>query len=114
MGTPYPASRKLELHNTWLVSYSIASHPRHANPRKADVTKHYVDWAANQGFGVIDVNVPKVVPDPDVRNYLPTAPTLITFNVTPQSTGDSSDDDQAAPGSAANELATYLWENYIE
>lgn len=37
-----------------------------ADLRKADGLKHYVDWAAKQGFGVIDVNVPKNLVGPGV------------------------------------------------
>ncbi len=33
---------------------------------KADGLKHYVDWATKQGYGVIDVNIPKHLPDIDV------------------------------------------------
>jgi hypothetical protein len=28
---------------------------------KTDVTKRYVDWAIENGFQVVDVNIPKVV-----------------------------------------------------
>ena len=41
-----------------------------ADVRKADGLKHYVDWAAAQGFGVIDVNVPKHLPNSEVCNIL--------------------------------------------
>ena len=30
-----------------------------ADSYKADGLKHYVDWAARQGFAVMDVNIPK-------------------------------------------------------
>lgn len=33
---------------------------------KADGLKHYIDWATKQGFGIIDVNIPKYLPDVDV------------------------------------------------
>lgn len=33
---------------------------------KADVTKTYIDWAVEEGFQVIDVNIPKVVSIDDV------------------------------------------------
>ena len=36
-----------------------ARQPPLTDGRKADGLKHYVDWAANEGFGVIDVNIPK-------------------------------------------------------
>ncbi len=66
MGTPHPISKKLELHNTWLVRYLTALQPSLADLRKADGLKHYVDWAANQGFGVVDVNIPKRLAGIDV------------------------------------------------
>ena len=59
MGTPDPVSKRLELHNTWLVSHNALTHLPVADDGKADGLKHYVDWAAAQGFGVIDVNIPK-------------------------------------------------------
>lgn len=34
---------------------------------KTDVTKRYIDWAINNDFQVIDVNIPKVVTVEDVR-----------------------------------------------
>ena len=42
---------------------------RPADCRKADGLKHYVDWAARQGFGVIDVNIPKHLTDEEVRAF---------------------------------------------
>jgi hypothetical protein len=41
---------------------------------KTDVTKNYIDWAIEEGFQVIDVNIPKVVDFEDVglvltKNY---------------------------------------------
>jgi hypothetical protein len=33
---------------------------------KTDVTKRYIDWAINNGFQVIDVNIPRVVTVEDV------------------------------------------------
>ena len=68
MGTPHPVSRKLELHNTWLVSDDSTSQLGRADLHKADGLKHYVDWAASQGFGVIDVNIPRYLPNPEVNN----------------------------------------------
>ncbi|GAB7352903.1 hypothetical protein MBLNU459_g3492t1 [Dothideomycetes sp. NU459] len=80
IGIPDPRTQKLELHNTWLT----------------DMVKTYVDWAAKQGFAVIDANVPR---------YL---------------TGIEDDQEYAEAGALedrtkqAFELASYLWENHIE
>ncbi|KAF2084740.1 hypothetical protein K490DRAFT_48424 [Saccharata proteae CBS 121410] len=62
----------------------------------ADVTKHYIDWAVNNDFGVIDINIPKHVTDSEG----------------PQGYVES--DDPAERVSAVKDLAKYLWENYIE
>ena len=59
MGTPHHVTHKLELHNTWLVSCVFHLQRSLADFQKADDSKHYVDWAANLGYGVVDVNVPK-------------------------------------------------------
>jgi len=82
MGTPHPISKKLELHNTWLVRHVTASQPPFADLRKADGLKHYVDWAANQGFGVIDVNIPKYLAGIDVctRNNHTSTSRLMYYN----------------------------------
>lgn len=66
MGTPHPISKRLELHNTWLVSCELQLQLVLADLRKADGFKHYIDWAASQGFGVIDVNIPKFLNNPEV------------------------------------------------
>jgi hypothetical protein len=33
---------------------------------KTDIAKNYIDWAIDEGFQVIDVNVPKVINIEDV------------------------------------------------
>ena len=38
-----------------------------ADSMKADVLKHYIAWATNNGFAVIDVNIPKFLTGIDVR-----------------------------------------------
>lgn len=70
MGTPHPVNKKLEMHNTWLVSFTFHSQGPLTDVEKADGLKYYIDWAANQGFGIIDVNVPQYLTDPDVRILL--------------------------------------------
>lgn len=57
--------------------------------------KHYVDWAAKEGFGVIDVNIPRVITGIHVD-------------------GGYADENKSSRNKAMNELAIYLWENYIE
>ena len=118
MGTPDPVSRRLELHNTWLVSPQPLSQLSVADERKADGLKHYIDWAATQGFGVIDVNVPNCLTATEVRPliYIPACSTLICTNIflLKQTAEGSPEGTEGARISAANELAVYLWENYIE
>lgn len=70
MGTPHPVSKRLELHNTWLVRKKFMPELSLADLRKADGLKHYVDWAASQGFGVIDVNVPKCLAGLEVYHLI--------------------------------------------
>ncbi|EOD53108.1 putative histone deacetylase protein [Neofusicoccum parvum UCRNP2] len=74
-----PRSKKINLHNIFVT----------------DVTKTYVEWAVKNGFGVIDVNIPEHITDP---------------NGLPEYADADSDDARAL---LTRELATYLWENYI-
>ncbi|KAF2710887.1 putative histone deacetylase [Pleomassaria siparia CBS 279.74] len=75
-----PSTGKTELHNTWLT----------------DVTKTYIDWAVENDFQVIDVNIPMAVAiDDDDGGYIKA-------------------DDKEVRASQTKELAGYLWENYIE
>ncbi|KAK8179360.1 hypothetical protein BC567DRAFT_78748 [Phyllosticta citribraziliensis] len=74
-----PQSAKLSLHNILVT----------------DVTKTYIDWAVKNGFGVIDVNIPEHITDPDIP---------------PEFVEPASSDERAA---LTRELATYLWDNYI-
>ncbi|GIC90184.1 histone deacetylase hdaA [Aspergillus udagawae] len=60
----------------------------------ADCMKNYIGWAIGKGYAVIDVNIPKHV----------------TMEPT---TGKYEDEDENRP-SATEELAGYLWDNYIE
>ncbi|KKK18747.1 hypothetical protein P175DRAFT_0532574 [Aspergillus ochraceoroseus IBT 24754] len=61
----------------------------------ADVMKDYIEWAVGRGYAVIDVNIPK--------------------HVTTESKSSSryEDEDGNRP-TATEELAGYLWDNYIE
>ncbi|KAK7564298.1 hypothetical protein JOL62DRAFT_507955 [Phyllosticta paracitricarpa] len=74
-----PQSAKLSLHNIFVT----------------DVTKTYIAWAVKNGFGVIDVNIPEHITDPDMP---------------PEFVEPASPDERAA---LTRELATYLWDNYI-
>ncbi|KAJ5182425.1 Histone deacetylase clr3 [Penicillium capsulatum] len=60
----------------------------------ADVQKEYVGWIVRKGYAVIDVNIPKHV-------------TL------EPATGRFEEEDENRP-TATEELASYLWDNYIE
>ncbi|KAL4892077.1 histone deacetylase Hda1 [Aspergillus ambiguus] len=60
----------------------------------ADVMKDYIGWAVGKGYAVIDVNIPKhVTVNPVSHKY--------------------EDEDENRP-TATEELAGYLWDNYIE
>ncbi|KAI9368120.1 hypothetical protein BJX61DRAFT_241562 [Aspergillus egyptiacus] len=60
----------------------------------ADAMKDYVQWAIGKGYAVIDVNIPK---------HVTTEPTPNKYE----------DEDENRP-TATEELAGYLWDNYIE
>ncbi|KAI8943814.1 hypothetical protein NX059_001787 [Plenodomus lindquistii] len=77
---PDPVTGRKELHNTWLT----------------DVTKRYIDWAIENDFQVIDVNIPRIV------------------TVDEGELGFVKSDDSAVRAQRARELAAYLWLNYIE
>ncbi|KAI9864499.1 MAG: Histone deacetylase hda1, partial [Pleopsidium flavum] len=56
---------------------------------------NYIEWSVKQGFGVIDVNIPKhITGHDDTEGYV--------------------EEDRPKRISATEELAVYLWENYIE
>ncbi|GAM86032.1 hypothetical protein ANO11243_040420 [Dothideomycetidae sp. 11243] len=79
--SPDPRTSFLDAHNTYMT----------------DGVKSYIDWAVNQGFAIIDVNIPKHLTDTDQD--------------------DKDHKDPELKESRAKEallLATYLWENYIE
>ncbi|PGH36252.1 histone deacetylase 6/10 [[Emmonsia] crescens] len=78
MGIPHPVTNTLEPHNCWL----------------ADVVKDYVEWAIQNNFGVIDVNIPK--------------------HITSSEKSATYQEDDRARMQMSDQLATYLWENYIE
>ncbi|KAF2878298.1 putative histone deacetylase [Massariosphaeria phaeospora] len=80
MNNPDPITGKTELHNSWL----------------ADVNKRYINWAVQNGFQVIDVNIPKaVMKEIDDGSYVEA-------------------DSNEARAAQTKELAGYVWENYIE
>ncbi|EEP79153.1 histone deacetylase clr3 [Uncinocarpus reesii 1704] len=60
----------------------------------ADVVKDYIGWAMDKNIGVIDVNIPK--------------------HFTKSSSFDQYEDEDKKRIDMAEELAVYLWENYIE
>lgn len=112
MGLPHPVSNKLEAHNCWLVCYAPLNFVKYANDGKADVVKEYIGWAIGKGYAVIDVNIPKhVTIEPVGILLLFWIDHLLTF--LPKTTGKYEDEDENRP-TATEELAGYLWDNYIE
>ncbi|KAI9890989.1 MAG: Histone deacetylase hda1 [Vezdaea aestivalis] len=78
IGEPNPVTLKIESQNTWV----------------ADITRNYVQRAVEQGYGVIDVNIPRAYTDLLKReSRIPSYRSAESLN---------------------EELAIYLWENYIE
>jgi histone deacetylase 6 len=62
---------------------------------KTDATKSYVDWAVKKGFEVIDVNIPHVA--------------------TAEDNGEYTDADSfQARAKLTRDIATYIWQNYVE
>ncbi|MCJ1354248.1 MAG: Histone deacetylase hda1 [Icmadophila ericetorum] len=78
-GSADPMTNQLDLHNTWL----------------SDFLQIYINWAVKQGFGIIDVNIPK---------YL--------TGLEDQET--DSDDETPKRVVSMEDIAMYLWDNYIE
>lgn len=78
--SPDPVSGRKDLHNSWLT----------------DVTKRYIDWAIDNHFQVIDVNIPKVVAVEEDDGIFVKS------------------DDSTMRAQRAREIAAYLWLNYIE
>lgn len=100
MGFPDMITNKLELHNTWLVSYLALDGMLDMTPTdifiKTDVSKTYVEWAIGNKFAVIDVNIPKHITESDDK-------------------GEQEDSDSHIRRTeATKELTTYLWDNYID
>ncbi|WEW56248.1 Histone deacetylase hda1 [Emydomyces testavorans] len=62
----------------------------------ADVVKDYIGWAMGKNIAVIDVNIPKHITRSDPQSF------------------DKYEDEDANRERMAEELAVYLWENYIE
>ncbi|KAJ4289743.1 Histone deacetylase hda1 [Kalmusia sp. IMI 367209] len=78
---PDPYTGKTELHNMWLTD---------------TVDKEYIGWAIENGFQVIDVNIPRVISiEDDDGSYIPVH-------------------DNEHRNQQIKELAAYIWENYIE
>lgn len=120
MGYPDPVTSRLEAHNCWMVRVpSIVAErlrPILTNICKADAQKDYIGWILSKGYAVIDVNVPKHVTQTPVCDSpgflnLVSRPGLTLRDV--QATGkvENVDEHRAA---ATEELANYLWDNYIE
>jgi len=77
------------------------------------VSKDYVGWAVENGFQVIDVNIPKVVAMEDVS--ICSMQFLDSSLTRTQDEGgyiDAEDSDDRA--AQTREVAAYIWENYIE
>jgi len=79
---------------------------------KADGIKHYVDWAVKKGFAIIDANIPKHLTG--LEASIPFREDLPFVLMSSQDDGGYMDEDINDRIVAANQLATYLWDNYIE
>ena len=59
------------------------------------MVKYYIEWAMGKGYALIDVNIPK-------------------FLTLPAQSSDEYEDEDDNRTRATEELAGYLWDNYIE
>ncbi|KAK3297738.1 histone deacetylase A-like protein [Chaetomium fimeti] len=77
---PHPLDNTMEPHNAWVT----------------DGVTRYVDWAVQQGFGVIDVNVPHYITHPeDMDAFTARA-------------------DERTIQAQVQELMCYIWDNYLQ
>jgi histone deacetylase 6 len=60
-----------------------------------DGISSYIDWAASNGFGVVDVNIPQYISPTDTDPYMPKS-------------------SEPVLGQQMKELLCYLWDNYFE
>jgi histone deacetylase 6 len=73
--------------------------------------KDYVQWAVNKKYAVIDVNIPKHVTTEPVSIF--GVPAVAYSDRINQSSNRFEGEDENRP-TATEELAGYLWDNYIE
>lgn len=79
---------------------------------KTDVTKRCIDWALNNKFEVIDVNIPKIVSVEDASHKFPGD--IHGLTIGQPEDGYVRADDSEKRAHQTRELAAYIWENYIE
>lgn len=134
----------MQPHNIWMVSANACFHISRLPPPlpilafamysssavstdvtiKTDVAKTYIDWAVKQDFAAIDVNIPMHYTDAQVRARSRHSLTgRIRCSRCFQEDGEDkadtndeedSDETRAHRAEQVRELATYLWQNYIE
>lgn len=68
LAIPDPIDYSVEPHNSWMVNYTVFSRVsvRQSNMPQNDGVMAYIDWAVNNGYAVIDVNMPMHIDDADV------------------------------------------------
>jgi len=81
---------------------------------ETDVTKTYVEWAIKNGFAVIDVNIPSHVTNEGVRICSLIEKDTLELTIKKDTSGYIEPDSVDLRAATTRELATYLWENYIE
>lgn len=75
---------------------------------KADIIKDYIGWAAGKDYAVIDVNIPK-----NVMIEVSRTTADIQLLIVQQPAGSYESGEPGQP-THTEELAEYLWDNYIE
>ena len=81
---------------------------------ETDATKPYVEWATKNGFAVIDVNIPSHITNEGVRTCSPIYKATLELTIKKDTSGYVEPDSVDLRAATTRELATYLWENYIE
>jgi len=77
---PDPLDNSLDAHNAWVT----------------DSVLPYITWAIKQGFGVVDINVPRYITQPEDND---------TFTPRP---------DEKGLQQQMQDLVCYLWDNYLQ
>jgi histone deacetylase 6 len=103
LAQPDPVDNKVYPHNAWVVRSCFLSYPvnKSLTDPQTDGVLPYIEWATSAGYGVIDINIPSYITDPENRDsYIAPLP-----QVSPSGTPSIENE--------AKDLVCYLWDNYL-